>query len=167
MFRVSSEIPFSRTFISIYVAAGNITEYDVWWIDNPIFNYNPHAVLYQRDVHKTKSLFEIRIQHIEYQSRCQTVWHLRKFIGDIGIRALDITTQVIVMAYKGYRPVLSSFTSHSNLHVFRYDVWYRNRDSLYICPNRCKNLGVNHFYRILLRKLRRDFHRLQITTVNH
>ena len=100
MFRISSEIPSSRTFISIHLAADNITGYDVWWIDNRIYDYNPHPVLNHRDVHKTISLFKIHIHNIRYHSRCQTVWNLRMFIGDIGIRALDITTHVFLWAYR-------------------------------------------------------------------
>ena len=115
MFRVSSATPLYRTFIYIYLAAHSSTGYDVWWIDNRIFNYNPHAVLYHSDVHKTRSLFKIRIPNIRYQSPCLTVWHFRKFICDIGIRTLDTKTQDILRAHKGYRPVLSSFNPDSNL----------------------------------------------------
>ena len=111
MFRASSATPSSRIFISICLAADNIAGYDVWWIDNPIFNYNPHTVLSHRDVHKTRSLFKIRIPTIRYQSRCQTAWHLRKFIGDIGITALDITTQVTL----GRRGVADLSWGHSIL----------------------------------------------------
>ena len=37
---------FSPMQISIYLTADNITRYDAWWIDSPVFNYSAQAFLY-------------------------------------------------------------------------------------------------------------------------
>ena len=143
--------------ISIYLTADNITRYDVWWIDSPVFNNSSQAFLHQNDIHKTRFLFKIHIHNIGYQLGCLAVWHLTKSLGDTGdyrlrynkahnssyVYGLGARLELTQMMFS------ISWYKSSEKTCFFLIFWFWNRYGFYAGVDSCANL-ISIFSKLIL-----------------